>query len=258
MSAPPLPPSIEMLGHRPFSFYPPILNVQHNEWRFLKATWSEILVSNTKSGDELWLSHRYVGELSRVDEPVMILGLKKELEYTGGQVLPHVRRVIEMPRSIGIYPAADPASAQQAPVVGIRLEAGAESRVGRLILTAMVIGVLMCVAIIGSFRIGRDGSNVAFSPILQSDLSLAWTDEVVDVVRKLGPPAEDRWKNQEGAMQYRVLRYPERGISVILMGEDRPKARYIGSFDKDWKPVHSVLLPGGKNTSSTLRSLARF
>ena len=259
MSAPPLPPSIELLGHRSFSFYPPILNVEHNEWRYLKATWSEILVANTKSGNEVWLSHRYLGELSRVDEPVMIMGLKKELEYTGGQVLPHVRRVIEMPRATSISPGSTAETpAQHAPVVGIRLESGAESRVGRLILTAMVVGVLTCVAIVGSFRIGRDGSNVSFAPVLQSDLNLAWTDEFVDVVRKLGPPSQDSWKNQEGAMQYRVLRYPDRGISVILMGEEREKARYIGAFDKDWKPVHSVVLPGGKNTSSTLRSLARF
>jgi hypothetical protein len=260
MSAPPIPPSLEIIGRRPFSFYPPIVNVEHNEWRFARATWSEILVTNTKSAEEIWISRRFLAELSRVDEPVMILGLTKELEYRGGQVLPHVRRVIEMPRAVNdtyrTGPAEPPAS--PAPVVGIRLEGGAESRVGKLILTALVIGLLGCVAVIGFFRIGRDGSHIAYSPVLQSDLNLSGTDEYPDVVRKMGPPSNDHWKSDNGAMQYRVLRYDDRSIFVVLMGEDREKARYIGSLDKDWRPVHSVSMPGGRNTASMLRSLPRF
>ena len=60
-------------------------------------------------------------------------------------------------------------------------------------------------------------------------------------------------------MQYRVLRYPDKGIAVILMGSERNKETYIGAVDlSNWRPVHAVSLPGGRNTYSMLRSIPRF
>ena len=38
MSTPPIPPPLESLKGRVFSFYPPILNIEHNQWRFQKMT----------------------------------------------------------------------------------------------------------------------------------------------------------------------------------------------------------------------------
>src|SRR2546426_3933479 len=96
MCIPPIPPPLESLGPRPFSFYPAILNIEHNEWLFRKATWSEILVYNVKTNEELWIPRRFLGELSRIEDPVVIVGLVKELEYRSGSVLPHQRRGIEM------------------------------------------------------------------------------------------------------------------------------------------------------------------
>ena len=84
MASPPIPPSLEQLTTRPFSFYPPILNVEHNEWLFRKATWAELLVVNCKTGSEIWISRRFIGEISRVDDPVVIVGLTKELEFKAG------------------------------------------------------------------------------------------------------------------------------------------------------------------------------
>src|SRR3954454_16309056 len=104
MSVQPIPPPVEHLGQRPFSFYPPILNTEHNEWIFRRATWSEILVVNTKTNTEIWVPRRFMGEISRIEEPVMILGLLKELEYKSGQVLPSSRRVIEIPRAVNEGP----------------------------------------------------------------------------------------------------------------------------------------------------------
>jgi len=63
------------------------------------------------------------------------------------------------------------------------------------------------------------------------------------VVRRLGKPVSDQWRSDTGELQYQVMRYPERGLFIILMGKDRPSARYIGALDKQWKPVHSVDLP---------------
>ena len=78
--------SLEQLTGRSFSFYPPIVGVEHNEWLYLRATWSEVLVVNAKSKSEVWVPRRYVGEISKIEEPVMIVGLNKELEFKAGQL----------------------------------------------------------------------------------------------------------------------------------------------------------------------------
>src|SRR5689334_14226380 len=97
MASPPIPPAFEPLLTRPFSFYPPIVGIEHNEWLFRKATWSEILVVNCKSSAEIWIPRRFMGEVSRIDDPVLIVGLNRELEFKAGTVWPYQRRVIEMP-----------------------------------------------------------------------------------------------------------------------------------------------------------------
>src|SRR5882672_7916385 len=155
MSIPPIPPPLEHLGARPFSFYPAILNIEHNEWLYRKATWSEVLVYNVKTNEELWIPRRFLGELSRIEDPVVIVGLVKELEYRGGAVLPHQRRVIEMPIAVGERPhSGGSARPEPAPVVGIRLEPGAETRIGRLILGALLVGVLGTLAVVMVTREG--------------------------------------------------------------------------------------------------------
>ena len=251
-----LPPPYDQVGHRPFSFYPAIVNVEHNEWRLRRATWSEMLVVNTKSNVEIWIPRRFLGELSRTDEPVMIVGLNKELEYKAGQILPFVRRVIEMPRAVNDSPRSSAPAPEIKPgdVVGIRFESS-EKRVGKLILTALAGGVLACVLLVFLFRGDR---NVRFAPVLQSELGLTATDDYHAVKRKLGEPSSDQWKSEEGAMQYRVLKYPSQGISVILMGSERDRALYIGAVDANGRPVHAVSLPGGRDTSALLRSLRGF
>jgi len=261
MPVPPIPPPIENLGNRPFSFYPPILNAGDcNEWNFRRATWSEILVANSKSGQEFWIPRRFLGEISRIEDPVVIVGLTKELEYSAGQIMPHIRRVIEMPRAVNdtIRPAVTEDTPKPAPVVGIRLESGAESRVGLLIGAVLVLGVLVCFLVISLFRTARDGSRIVYKPVVQSNLGMSADDDYYAVVRKLGIPADDHWRPGSGEMKYRLLSYPDRGVSVVLMGTEESKALYVGSFDTNWRVVDSVNLPGGKNTSSMLRALPRF
>ncbi|MEJ7606443.1 MAG: hypothetical protein WKF37_09275 [Bryobacteraceae bacterium] len=257
MSGPVVPPPFEALGHRPFSFYPSILNIEHNEWRYRKATWSEILVVNTKSGEEVWVPRRFVGQISRVDEPVMILGLTKELEYSSGQLLPHARRVIEMPRAVNdsFTRSVEESPAAPAPVVGIRLENGAESRVGRLILSMLAVAVFATVIVVSFFK---GGSRVTYAPVLQSELGFSALDDYHAIVRKLGQPEKDQWRSEAGEMQFRALRYPQQNLAVILMGSERDKARYVGSLDNNWRPVHAITLPDGRSTASVLRSLKRF
>jgi hypothetical protein len=149
MPGPPIPASFESLGRRPFSFYPPIVNVEHNEWILRRANWTDFVVINTKSKDELCVPRRFVGEGALVEEPVMIVGLVKELEYRAqeGLVLPHVRRVIEMPRAVN-GPARIAGPPRSAPVVGIRIEAEPRSKAWRIFVAAAAAAVLICVAVV--------------------------------------------------------------------------------------------------------------
>src|ERR1700722_10966622 len=149
MPGPPIPASFESLGRRPFSFYPPIVNVEHNEWILRRANWTEFQVVNTKTKDELCVPRRFVGEGALVEEPVMIVGLVKELEYREGAVLPHVRRVIEMPRAVNASTRAQVIGPPRiAPVVGIRIEPEPRSKVWRMLVACAAAAVLICVAVV--------------------------------------------------------------------------------------------------------------
>jgi hypothetical protein len=153
MPGPPIPASFENLGRRPFSFYPPIVNVEHNEWILRRANWTDFLVLNTKTKDELCVPRRFVGEGALVEEPVMIVGLVKELEYREGLVLPHIRRVIEMPRAVNAsVPARMAEPSRIAPVVGIRIESEPKSRWLRMLIASVAAVVLVCVVVVIFFQ----------------------------------------------------------------------------------------------------------
>lgn len=255
MSAPPVPPLLDQLGRRRFSFYPAIIGIESNEWQFRRATWSEILVYNTVSGSEIWIPRRFLGEISRIDEPVVIVGLLKELEYRAGSVFPHQRRVIEMPRAVNDIPRPVPAPEahpQPAPVVGIKLEPGAESRVGRMLLVAIAVGILTCIVVIIALR--DSSRRFVYAPVEQADLNFTADDDYYSVVNRLGKPADDRWRTASGELQYRLLAYPKRHLSIVLMGHDQKDARYVGAVDQNWHVVHSV----DANAGAMLRQLKRF
>ena len=254
MSVPPVPPPLEELGQRPFSFYPAILGIEHNDWLYGKATWSEISVTNRKSGVEIYIPRVYVGELSRIDEPVAIVGLHKELEYKAGAVVPHVRRVLQMPRAVNdvsrpVEPTLIP---RLAPVVGIRTEPKSESRIGRLLLTVTAVAVIGVVAVVALFQGGS--KRVSYSTVLQSDIAFTSGDDYYSVVNRLGPPADDRWRSSAGELQYRLLGYPKLNTNVILMGSERGRAHYIGQLDDQWRVIHST----DRNTEAMLRQLPKF
>ncbi len=255
MASPPIPPQLDHLITRPFSFYPPIVGIEHNEWLYRKASWSEILVVNCKTGEEVWISRRYVGEVSRVDDPVLIVGLSRELEYKGGMVVPFQRRVIEMPVAVGGRPPAQPATERPSPgmIVGIRMSSAQDKRVFKLIGAAVSVAILLYIV-----AVSMSHQRVVFTAKDQTYLGLTGRDDRTGVVVKLGEPASDHWQSENGAMQYEALDYPDRKLTVILMGGDRNSMQYVGTMDKDWKPVHSVQLRQGGTTDSLLRGLKRF
>ena len=259
MSIPPIPPPLEHLGARPFSFYPAILNIEHNEWLFRKATWSEILVYNVKSGQEIWIPRRFMGEVSRIEDPVVIVGLVKELESRGGAILPHQRRVIEMPVAVGERPHSQgSARPEPAPVVGIRLEPGAETRIGRLILGALLVGVLGTLAVVMVTREGTLKQRVVYTNKDTALFELTARDGYYSILQKLGPPEQEHSSTRAGDLEFQSLWYPQRSYYVILMGSEHNNLRYIGAMDKDWNVVHFVALPKGVSTASMLRGLPRF
>jgi hypothetical protein len=153
VAAPFIPTPLEQIGRRPFLFYPAIVGIEHNEWTLRRVSSNEVQVINTKSSEELWIPRRFLGEVSLIEDPFIIAGLVKELEYKGGAVAPHCRRVIEMPRAVN-GPVNGPsatvmprtaAAAKLAPVIGIRVESGPSSRTGRRLLTWIVASILVCV-----------------------------------------------------------------------------------------------------------------
>jgi hypothetical protein len=252
MAVPPIPPPLAQLGRRPFSFYPAILNAGHNEWVYRSATWSDVLVRNTKTNDEFSVPRRYLGDISRVDAPVMIVGLLAELEYRAGLVSPTQCRVIEMPLAVNDSPRrrTAPSPAVRAPVVGIRLESARTSRVGKVVVGGVAIGVAGCVLAISLFRGGIIATRAFYAPVVHVDLPLTPDDGYAAVVRALGHPAAERWDQP-----YELLAYPQRKLYVILMGPDRDAARYIGAMDWNWHPAHTVELAGHGSSFALLRRL---
>jgi hypothetical protein len=249
----PTTPVLEELGERHFSFYPAILNIEHNEWIVRRAAWSEILVSNIKTGLELWVPRRFVGEVASAEEPILIIGLNKELEFKAGAVWPRQRRLISMPRVGGRLLSSDTTSDDPPHASGSRLAPGPEAKVGRLIGAALLVGVAMIVLVVAISQ-----RPVSYKGIEQLSLQLTGEDDYSSIVRKLGTPSEDRWRPETGELRYRSLRFKDHTYTLILMGVDRDSARYIGAMDENWKPVHSVRVPTGDTTLAMLRRLPKF
>jgi hypothetical protein len=260
MSSLVIPPPLEVLRSQPFSFYPAILNIEHNKWQYRKATWSDVLVVNARTGQEIWIPRRFLGEISRIEDPVVIVGLLKELEYKEGTVWPYQRRVIEMPIAVGA-PRQVPCPAQRnglAPVVGIRLESGAESHIFRTVGGALVLGIVAAYFAVNFYRDSVLRPRIAYMAKDQTYLSLTAQDDYDAVVRKMGAPAHDRWQGPAGGTQYRALSYSDRACTIILMAADGRNATYIGALDANWNPVHAVRLPDGAAAEPLLRALPRF
>lgn len=229
MAIAPLPTTLEKLGNRPFSFYPPILGVERNEWLFRQATWPEMLVVNAHSGQELWIPRRFLGEVSRIEEPLLIVGLSKELEYRDGAVWPHRRRVIQMPLAAGaedMTTSLQPAREHRgpAPVVQISLHSPSDTHKARTFVGAIVIGVLGVLVIVGV--VGQSQNRPRRSPVREvSYRDLRPGDDSDLVQRILGPSASQDWHPDLGQLH---LAYPRRGYTVVLSGPNRAEARYSG------------------------------
>jgi len=217
----PLPSPLDQLGSRRFSFYPPLRGVQHNQWSFRRATANEILVVNTRTLEELSIPRCFVVEISTVGEPVVIVGLLKELEVKAGIVVPHIRRVIEMPRAVNDLPRPSLRREQPAEIVGIRVEPDQSSGWrSRWLLGSVAAALLACVAVL------------SLSPRVEPPLTSH--DNYDSIVARLGPPSHDQTQTTNGK-QYRRLAYPRRGFTVLLID-----GHYAGAVDSAGRVIHAV------------------
>jgi hypothetical protein len=258
MPAPPLPSAFEQLESREFSFFPAIVGIEHNLWEFREANWSEVLVANCKTGSEIWVPRRYIGEAS-TEEPIAIVGLTREFEFKGGMLCPHQKRLVKMPPAIASGPAApegdDPAARRAARRV--RLE---PSDVGVLKLVAVALGCAMLFYVVAvNFQRIKEWRprRVVYTVKDQGFLELTARDDRFEIVQKLGDPGTDHSK-EVGTIFYESLTYPDRRYTVILMGSDLKSRAYVGTMDDNWRPVHFISLRGGGSTESLLRTLPRF
>lgn len=260
MSSPVIPPPLEALRNRPFSFYPAILNIEHNKWQYRKATWSDVLVVNARTGLEIWIPRRFLGEISRIEDPVVIVGLMRELEYKEGAVWPYQRRVIEMPIAVGApaRPSSPALRNGPAPVVGIRLESNTESSIFRIVGGALVLGIVAAYVVVNFYRDSVLHPRMVSIARERSYQSLSANDNYSAVVRKLGAPAQDRWQSAAGGARYHALAYPDRARTIILRAASGKDATFIGALDANWSPVQWVRLADGASTEPLLRALARF
>jgi len=245
---------LETYADRAFSFYPAIVNVQHNEWRYQKSTWSEVLVRNTESAEEIWVPRRYLGEVSGIEQAVMVVGLNRELEYRGGGVWPRTPGVVDLPDAP--KQAARPSAAPPPPRT--RRETPTERRIQRFVLASLGIFIALSALIIFLTRSRESGGTIIYQNVVQQDLGLTSRDGYSDVVRIVGEPAASRWRSDAGERQFQALDYPDRGLTLILMGTDREDQRYIGAKDEGWRTVQFVVLTDGADTASILRTLPRF
>jgi len=258
---PHIPSPVEQLGHRPFSFYPAILHLEHNEWTFRRNGWDEIQVMNTKTQEEIWIPRRFLSGVSSIEEPVVIVGLIKELEYKEGVVVPHVRRVIEMPRAVNDTPRpplAAPEPGRLAPVVGIRVENEMESRTGRVLFGTVAAGILACVVAMAVIRTGPAASRARlFSTSARVALPFKASDDYLAIIIRIGRPAWDRMQPAPDGLEFHLLRYPDRSFTLVLLGSDRDHAHYAGALARG-SVIHSVILSDGLDSAPVLAHLLSF
>lgn len=244
-----LPSPLDTLCGRSFSFFPPILNLPHNQWRYRESTWSEFSVINTASGEEIWIPRIFLGEISLIDEPVAIVGLRRELEWKAGTISAVRRTVIEMPLAVNDVGLMNDVrrpqrQASTAPVIPIRLEPPARVRRGRKIGVAVMLGA------VGMTFVADVARQVDWQRRAEAfRFARAWRrispgDTFHTVVTKVGTPSGDKaFTNTEG-LRFRVLSWPRRQLRIVLMATGSEEEHYLGTVDGDGQVLQFVQVSG--------------
>lgn len=251
-----LPGLLGLTAGRSFSFYPPILGIAHNEWRFRRANWSDFVVVNTSSGEEACIPRSFVSDVS-ANAPTVIVGLSREMEWRDGVAVPYRRPVVELPVAVNDFvPAAR--SARPAPVISIRLEARPPVKHGRKAVVVVMLGVVASAIAADVIRPAsfhdavRD--RIDALRVNRSWQRLTPNDDYNSVIVKLGAPASQRTFIEPGGRVFRSLDYPRLHFTVVLEGQTEAEARYAASRDARGRILGDTPASG----LAMLRSIPRF
>jgi hypothetical protein len=227
-----VPVPMPELAREPFAFQPAIVGVAHNEWILRRSSWTELVVVNTKTSEEISVARRFLADITDA-EMGQVARLTEPLEYCRGLVLPVRRGVIMMPEVKRGRARSRKEARRQAAVLDIRVEAKRESLAWRALRGTVALGFLACLAAV--VLIPRLGFSRP-SPLEAGD-------DYYSVVNKLGRPATDRWIEDPAGGGHRRLTYPRRKITVVLQGETRETARYAAAAGRDAAPSSAVPAP---------------
>jgi hypothetical protein len=153
-------PQVPELARRRFSFSPPISGISCNEWTLHRIAADEAIVRNASTHEEISIPRRFVGNVSRLEEPIRAVALTKRLEYSDGVLRPVNRAVIEMPPASG-FPRVRAAHA--ATVVAIREEPEPTPRWKHYLRISVALGCIACFVAVYVFREGRSSRVRRFS-----------------------------------------------------------------------------------------------
>ena len=246
MFVPPVPPPLTDLGQQPFRFSPPILGPAHNQWIRGQTHWNDVQFVNTKTGQEAWIPRRFLGSVSFTDDGEAIVRLAKELELRNGLVTPLRPRIIEMPLSGPMVETATRTCTGPAEVVSIRLERDSESRVGRLLLASLAVGLAGCVVLVSLYHGEVIAAHVPYARRSSSNLTFSRFDDERAIIHRLGEPSAKQWKTGQDGEAVRTLSYPARGVAVVLAGPDRNHLRYRATHNLSrgtFRPPFYAALP---------------
>jgi hypothetical protein len=251
-----LPGLLGLTGGRSFALYPPILGIAHNEWRFRRATWSDVVVVNTKTGDEVCIPRSFLADVS-ANAPVVIVGLKRELECRDGMAVPYRRPVVEMPIAVNDTPHSSqpPRPRRPAPVVSIRLESRAPVATGRKAVVVVMLGVVAAAVVADVAWPGEVIHRIEGIRAQPAPQELKPGDDYSTVIAKLGQPGAQRTFIDERGEVFRSLEYPSRRFTAVLEGSTQEDARYIASLDARGRIVGK---PAPGISAARLRSIPRF
>jgi hypothetical protein len=254
-----LPGLLGLTAGRSFSLYPPILGIVHNEWRFRRASWSEFVIVNTHSGEEACIPRSFVGDVS-ANAPMVIVGLKREMEWRDGIAVPYRRPVVELPIAVnGFAPAAsrearEARPSRPAPVVSIRLESRPPVKTGRKAVVFVMLGVVASAVVAGVRLPDQVRGRIDAMRVGRTLQQLRPGDDYATVVARLGSPAAQRTYVETGGLVMRSLDYPSRHLTVVLKGQTEAEARYVGSLDEQGRIFGAVRV----SDAEMLRSIPRF
>jgi hypothetical protein len=239
MSMPLPPPHLEEFGNRQFSFFPPIRNVAGGGWLYQRVTWTEVVARHATTGQELLIPRRFVSDVS-LRETTLVLGLTRELEYHHGALRPRNSGILCMPAPLESARGAGKPHSGPAPVVSIRLATEPSAQAGRKFLSAVAVGLSVCLAMLGMSRITVSHSPPAHdTPRDRNYLALQANDDGAAVMRKLGPPETANRRRLNGKL-LDAMHYPSRGYSVFLAGADPGSMHYAGTVNTAGQALHGV------------------